>query len=58
MLYYPFHGTRGARDYDGDYVDEDPSQIMKQNNTLNQDTFIIGCIFSRTSIKQALNNSL
>ncbi|CAN6464204.1 unnamed protein product [Victoria cruziana] len=34
VLYYPFHGTGGAGDYDGDYADDDSSQIMRQRKTL------------------------
>lgn len=34
VLYYPFYGSGVARDYDGDYAEEDP-QILKQKRSLN-----------------------
>lgn len=33
VLYYPFHGSGAAGDYEGDYADEDP-QIMRQKRSL------------------------
>lgn len=33
VLYYPFYGSGGAGDYEGDYTEEDP-QIMRQKRSL------------------------
>ncbi|KAH7681023.1 Armadillo-like helical-containing protein [Dioscorea alata] len=33
VLYYPFYGSGGMGDYEGDYAEEDP-QIMRQKRTL------------------------
>lgn len=33
VLYYPFYGSGGAGDYEGDYIEEDP-QIMRQKRSL------------------------
>lgn len=33
VLYYPFYGSGGAGDYEGDYAEEDP-QIMRQKRSL------------------------
>lgn len=33
VLYYPFYGSGGAGDYEGDYSEEDP-QIMRQKRSL------------------------
>ncbi|XP_072969493.1 protein TPLATE [Typha angustifolia] len=45
VLYYPFHGSSGAIDYEGDYAEED-SQIMRQKRSLRPelgDPVILRC---------------
>ncbi|KAL5998173.1 hypothetical protein ACLOJK_009111 [Asimina triloba] len=34
VLYYPFSGSGGAIDYEGEYAEDDPSQVMRQRRSL------------------------
>lgn len=38
VLYYPFHGTASVGDfYDGDFVEDDPTHVMRHRRTLKPD---------------------